>query len=239
MKNIIIIMFLLLIANIFYGQCTSEAHSNNINDAWLSCEKSDNPNPAREESHWILYDLGYIYSIGTTKFWNYNVAGETEKGMKNITIDYSLNGTTWTEAATFELSEALGNNNYEGVSGPDLNKLNARYILISATDTWGNGDCAGLSEVRFDVDGTVTQFGVFKQNESVNLFPNPANDQLSIDIDFPVKEIIVVNASGHEIMRANKAAAIDISFLSDGLYFLKIINDKNEMMMERFVKQQF
>ena len=121
MKNIIITTCLLFWSNIFYAQCGSKAHTNNKNGAWLSCEKSVNPNPGRADSHWVLYNLGYVYSIGATRFWNYNVSGKTEKGMKNIAMDYSENGTTWHEAATFQSNQAPGNNNYTGEDGPYLN----------------------------------------------------------------------------------------------------------------------
>ncbi|MEO1257526.1 MAG: T9SS type A sorting domain-containing protein [Bacteroidota bacterium] len=238
MKNIFTIISLVFLANNFYAQCVSEAHSNNKNDAWLSCEKRASPNPDRASSHWVLYDLGYVYSIGATKIWNYNVLGETDRGMKNIFIDYSVNGTSWNEATAFQLDEALGNNNYVGQDGPYLNQINARYILITAMDTWGNNGCAGLSEVRFDLEGTVAVESVFKERPAVKLFPIPASDQLNVNADFLIAEIIIVNASGHEIMRSKKIDKIDISYLNDGMYFLKIINENNEVTTERFVKQR-
>ncbi len=171
-------------------ECNDDTHSINIQDSWLSCEIAASPNANRPDSHWIMYDFGYVYSIGTTQFWNYNVAGETGKGLKNIIIDYSLDGITWMEAATFQLGVASGLNTYIGEAGPDLNDIDARYILITIVDIWGNGSCAGLSEVRFDIgettdtpqkiidakvllEGAYLQNGMMKTNlQASNLLPN-------------------------------------------------------------------
>lgn len=130
--------------------CYQNSHSNSQDDAWLSCSISANPNNLRANGHWILYDLGFTYSITTTHFWNYNVNGQSGYGMKDIYIDYSLNGNNWNNAANFQLSQANANNNYLGEIGPDLGGINARYILITAANNWG-GSCTGLSEVRFNL----------------------------------------------------------------------------------------
>lgn len=139
------------------AQCANENHSTHPQDSWLSCSSSTNPNPDRGNSHWLRYDLGYIYHLTSTQFWNYNVADATNKGFKNIAIDYSTDGITWSNATTFELAQAPGTNDYTGVAGPDLSGLAARYILLTALDTWGNS-CAGLSEVKFDVDNSLDIF---------------------------------------------------------------------------------
>ena len=238
MKNITTTIILIFIAHIFYGQCSSEAHSNNKQDAWLSCKKKTSPNPVRGNSHWILYDLGYVYRLGATKFWNYNVEGETENGIKNFIIDYSLDGTSWMEAASHQLNQATGDNSYIGENGPDLSQINARYILITAVDTWNNGSCAGLSEVRFDVGDMVLSDVVFAQNTSVKLFPNPANQQLNIKTDFLIRELIIVNQTGHELARSKGISSLDISYLTDGIYFLKIIGEGKKVTTEKFIKQK-
>ena len=122
---------LLLGNQILQAQCSNtDATSNNSSDAWLSCETSPNPNTVRGTRHWLQYDLGYVYGLGTTTFWNYNVENETGKGFRQVAIDYSLDGNTWTEAGEFQLEEASGTQNYGGVSGLDLSGINARYLLI-------------------------------------------------------------------------------------------------------------
>jgi len=142
----------LLITNYTWAQqdCYDNTHSVVVNDSWLSCNNSVSPNVARGNGHWIMYDLGYTYNLTTTHFWNYNVPGQVGQGIRDCIIDYSLDGNSWLNAASFELPIASGNTNYIGVSGPDLGGINARYVLLTANTTWGS-NCAGLSEVRFDL----------------------------------------------------------------------------------------
>lgn len=148
MKVILIIFSLFFTIHLIAQNCNDDTHSTNPTDSWLSCTVSANPNGARGNSHWILYDLGTSYTINNTHMWNYNVTGQTNKGMMDIAIDYSSNGTTWSQATTFQLPQAPGNSSYTGVPGPDLNGITARYILITALSTHGH-TCAGISEVKF------------------------------------------------------------------------------------------
>ena len=157
MKNYIITPWVcmllpcLIVSNFMYGQCNTANYSTNEKDSWLSCEKSLNPNSRRGNSHWLQYDLGYVYKLGSSKFWNYNGTNLTGRGFKQVAIDYSSDGIRWTEAGTFQLPEANGETNYEGVAGLDLSEISARYILITALTNWDGGSCAGLSEVKFNV----------------------------------------------------------------------------------------
>lgn len=110
-----------------------------------------------------MYDLGYIYQIKDTKIWNYNTAGATADGFRNTNIDYSLDGINWTTASTITLPQASGNPNYTGYMTNALSGIQARYVLFTANNTWGTGACAGLSEVRFEVEAISLSVKAFLQ----------------------------------------------------------------------------
>ena len=135
-----------------YESCAATKNLvNNAESSWVSCNTSANPNTARSTlTKWIKYDFGDIYKFQGTRVWNYNVLNETNKGFKNVTVDYSTDGITWQALGTSYLwQQAPGTSDYSGFSGPNMNDLKARYILISAIDTWGN-TCAGFSKITFD-----------------------------------------------------------------------------------------
>ncbi len=236
MRSLIVALSILFCLSANAQDCNDSNHSVNINDSWTSCEMAPSPNPLRGTSHWVMYDLGYVYSLGATHFWNYNVQGETANGMKNIAIDLSLNGNDWTEAGSFLLSEATGNPGYEGEEGLNLGEADARYVLLTAIDTW-SGDCAGLSEVKFDIEGMVSAKDIENQQNAIRIFPNPTTHSISIDTDFDSRELIITNAMGQEVARMPFARHLDISYLADGIYFLTSVNQTNESSTTKFIVQ--
>jgi len=127
----------------------TDQHSTNPKDSWLSCETSANPNPNNGIGHWIQYDLGQVYILNETHIWNYNVATQTGKGFKNVSIEYSLNGTSWTSLGNYTWAQAAGNSDYAGFEGPSFSGVTARYVLITALDNWDNGNCSGISKITF------------------------------------------------------------------------------------------
>lgn len=219
-------------------ECNTEEHSVNINDSWLSCEHADSPNPVRARSHWMMYDLGHIYSLGQIHFWNYNVSGATNQGMRNLTIDYSLDGQTWEHLADFQLEEASGSADYTGQAGPSFDDIDARYILITAVDTWG-GACAGLSETKIDIQGTITAIDEeLTAGHTLNVYPNPVANQLRLQTNFDYKKLSLYNLNSHEVIKLAKSDVIDISSLPNGVYFLKLVSTNKEVLTKKVVIQR-
>jgi len=305
------------------AQCNSTTYSTNEKDSWLSCQTSINPNSQRGTSHWLQYDLGYVYQMGATQFWNYNVTNLTGRGFKEIAIDYSLDGSTWHAAGTFQLPEATGIANYTGNTGLDLTGISTRFILLTAISNWNDGNCAGLSEVRFEVSKSSANCGNFivtqnisgnsirkgtyyadnpiesdagisldsvvtfqsgtlitlkdgffaeqgsqftakiatceqfsneeklesrtvelvrieEERPSLTLFPNPTTNVLNIVIDqTTIQELMIINASGHELLRRNGAqnlSQIDVSILPTGIYMLSVLTKDEQIITKRFIK---
>ncbi|RYU93098.1 PA14 domain-containing protein [Emticicia agri] len=137
-----------------YDSCSPTDNLTTLADAaWVSCGTlKPNPNPARAANkNWIMYDFSERYKFLDSRVWNFNVTGETNKGFKSVTVDYSLDGTTWQAlGATYTWPQAPGNADYAGFIGPNFNEIKARYILISAVNNWGNATCSGFSKITFN-----------------------------------------------------------------------------------------
>jgi len=125
----------------------SSSLDNKSRSSWVSCERTANPNSTRGEGHWIMYDLGDRHELHQSQVWNYNKAGEVGKGMSSVAIDYSLDGSTWSEFGTYNWALAPGTGNYGGFNGPNFQGLYARYILISSLDA--GSSCKGLGKLAF------------------------------------------------------------------------------------------
>lgn len=131
-----------LLPGLSYSQCAT--------DAWLSCDTAANPHPARQAGHWIMYDFGYVYALGQSQVWNYNDLLNHDNGLRDIVIDYSLDGVNWQEWGTWTLQEATGLPDYGGQNGPHFSGIEARYLLITGLSNWG-GACYGMAELKIEL----------------------------------------------------------------------------------------
>jgi len=130
-----------------YAKCDiTDNIDNNPENNWLSCTTIANPNNNYGDSHWIMYEMGQRHELYQTHFWNYNVAGETNKGFQSVAIDYSVDGTTWSNYGNYTWPLATGEGAYAGFAGPDLMGTYAQYILITSLDA---GECRGLGKSSF------------------------------------------------------------------------------------------
>jgi len=178
MKKILLLFTLVVFTYAYmHAQCAPDRHNTTWFDGWLSCSTSANPNPARGESHWILYNFHYAYELKQMHIWNTNTPEYLTSGMKDIVIDISNDGVNWTEVGQFEVPMATGTATYEGVEGPDLEGMQAQYLLITGLSNYG-GTCFGLSEVRVHITDVVIDIDepVEAGCLSANVFPNPFND---------------------------------------------------------------
>ncbi len=166
------------------GQAYPDRHSTSYTDSWVSCQQTTSPNDKREDGHWIMYDLGDQYSLHGSTLWNYNVPDTTNRGVKDIVIDYSNNATDWTELAEFTAVEAPGSAFYQGDEGPDFDGVIARYVLVSILNNHGAATCVGMSEFR--INATITTSTNIPDNDlDINLLaqPNPASAFTIISIN--------------------------------------------------------
>lgn len=143
-------IFLLILSFSFvvvHGQIFPERHTTNAHDAWLSCDPSANPNAIRGTTHWIMYEFASNINIYDLTVWNMNHPDRLKDGLKDVIIDYSTDGANWTTIDTFTFPKANASGFYEGFTGPDLQGVTAKYLLLTPINNHG-GACYGLSEIK-------------------------------------------------------------------------------------------
>lgn len=186
MKNIFLPIAILLMA-FQYGktQCYPDRHSTNFFDGWISCDVAISPNPLRGKSHFIMYDYGKIYKLGQMQIWNTNDPAHLDWGMRDVAIDYSLDGENWIEAGVFTFGQASGLSTYEGEQGPHLSNIEAQYLLITGLNNYG-GDCYGFSEVKISAEEVIisdVEDPIQLQCVAVSIYPNPFADKVTLVLD--------------------------------------------------------
>lgn len=230
-----------------FAQCYPDRHSTNWFDGWVSCETAPNPNPERGPSHWIMYDFGKEYALGQMHVWNFNDPAYLDRGLQDVEIDISSDGITWQYTGNFTFAQANGKNVYEGFAGPDLQNVQASYLLITAVNNYGD-DCYGLGEIRIaaeDVMNTATEMTEAIACLTIEAFPNPfrKNNRIKVKLNCPGElRYAVVDIMGHIIESGNHFAESGIVFLKlhqtdwpTGNYMLKVWHD-NEYVQQKLVK---
>lgn len=227
-KYISTLLFCVFFSVTSWTQCYDELHTPFEQDSWLSCQTAANPNPERPNSHWIMYDLGWEYVLDSTHIWNRNAWGQSGLGVKDLAIDYSLNGTNWTALGTFEIERASASIKYEGVKGPNFNQTPVRYVLLTALNNWNGSGCVGFSEIKFHLDQTTSVDPDLEvANLSVVVSPNPVVVEVQLSFKAPQvpDRLVLYDLAGRQIEeRTNlnsKNITLDMSDLAGGIYFAK------------------
>lgn len=123
----------------------ADRHSSDMNHMWLAASGQSQP-------AWIQYEFDKVYCLREMWVWNYNQIVETIVGfgLKDVLIEYSTDGATWTPLAeNTEFARAPGMANYAHNTTVAFGDIPVKYVRIAAKTSWGGGNQYGLSEVRF------------------------------------------------------------------------------------------
>ncbi|NBR13218.1 MAG: T9SS C-terminal target domain-containing protein, partial [Crocinitomicaceae bacterium] len=86
---------------------------------------------------------------------------------------------------------------------------------------------------------TISTIGISELSASFNLFPNPANDLLTIEGTELMENVAILDISGKVLFSSTNASVIhnlNIESLSRGMYLVRFIAN-NETYTKQFVKQ--
>jgi regulation of enolase protein 1 (concanavalin A-like superfamily) len=124
---------------------TNGLHSTANAAMWLSSVSG--PQPA-----WIQYAFDGVYKLYEMRVWNYNVVFEPVLGFgfKDVKIEYSTDGTTWTLLKETQFARAPGLDSYAAGTTVDFAGAAAKFVRLTAKSNWGGlVPQFGLSEVQF------------------------------------------------------------------------------------------
>ncbi|MCK4417758.1 MAG: discoidin domain-containing protein, partial [Candidatus Latescibacteria bacterium] len=149
------------------GLDENDLHSAEQTDMWLSSITGPQPT-------WIQYEFDKVYKLHQMLVWNHNSLFEpmTGFGLKDATIEYSVDGSDYTQLdTTHEFARAPGAAGYASNTTVDFG-VAAKYVKITANSNWGGIVTQyGLSEVRF------SYIPVWARE------PDPASGTTDMDVD--------------------------------------------------------
>jgi len=126
------------------GLNASDQHSVELTQMWMSNEESPK---------WIQYEFDKVYKLDELWVWNANqiIEGFVGFGAKDVTIEYSVDGQTWTTLEGVpEFARASGTATYAANTFVDFGGVEAKYVKLTINSNWGGiAQQTSLSEVRF------------------------------------------------------------------------------------------
>jgi hypothetical protein len=120
-------------------------HGTSDKTMWLSAKGAPQPT-------WIQYEFDRVYKLYEMWVWNYNISIESVlgAGFKDVSVEYSTNGTDWTSLGDFEFAQAASAEGYAHNTTVDFRGVAAKYVKLTPTSNWyGITVQYGLSEVKF------------------------------------------------------------------------------------------
>lgn len=124
---------------------TNGLHSTANTAVWVSDKTGPQPT-------WIQYAFDRVYKLYEMRVWNYNGAFEPVLGFgfKDVAIEYSIDGTTWTLLTETQFARAPGQDSYAANTTVSLGGMVAKFVRLTAKNNWGGvAPQFGLSEVQF------------------------------------------------------------------------------------------
>ncbi|OHB62090.1 MAG: hypothetical protein A2Y76_00720 [Planctomycetes bacterium RBG_13_60_9] len=125
------------------GLNADDQHSTASADMWLSGPGSP---------QWIQYAFDKVYKLDKMWVWNSNQTLESLFGFgaKDVLVQYSSDGTTWTDLGNLIFNQAPGSADYVADIDVDFGGVPAKYVKLTISSNWGEiFQQYSLSEVRF------------------------------------------------------------------------------------------
>ena len=123
---------------------------------WM-CEAWDDgsQNPAGiSQGAWIKYDFNVACQLDSMDIWNYNQLNCTYRGMKWVSVHYSIDGVNWTKLGDYQIPIATGTYYARANVEIDFNNVWVKEVVITAHSSDGSYGSPqygyGLSEVQFN-----------------------------------------------------------------------------------------
>jgi Concanavalin A-like lectin/glucanases superfamily len=179
------------------GLNDSDQHSVEADDMWLG--------NAAAEPVWLLYEFDNVYKLHEMLVWNYNVMFEPVLGfgVKDVTVEYSVDGADWTVLGDVELAQATARADYVANTAVDMGGVAAKSVRITVNSNFGGLPQYGLSEVRF------LSIPVLPRE------PQPAAGAMDVGVDSTLAWRAGREAVTHDVYFGTDAEALSLAASTD------------------------
>jgi len=159
----------------------------------------------------------------------------------NSTISV-LNGTLQMEATILPSNATDGSYTWTVINVTGTATIDANGVLSAST----NGTVAVTATAN---DGSgVTGSAVITishqsagikvlEKQSITVFPNPTSGQVTFKANEKIRNIVLLNTSGQKVTEYQNVNTINISNVTQGVYFVKIITEGGSFSIQKLIKK--
>ncbi|MBL4668625.1 MAG: T9SS type A sorting domain-containing protein [Flavobacteriales bacterium] len=101
--------------------------------------------------------------------------------------------------------------------------------------TFSSDNCFSDTIVQ-NVNVIISGIDAINTQKEISIYPNPATDFIQLKTNLKYTSILIMDVTGETIIRSNYKTSIDISNLTKGIYFVKIMGEKKPVI-KKFVKE--
>ena len=187
------------------GLNENDEHSIDSDDMWLG-------SPPAGESLFIQYEFDAVLKLHQMLVWNYNVQFELMLGfgLKEVTVEYSENGTDWSVLGDVQLNQATAQATYTANTTIDFGGVAAKYVRLIVNSGYGVLGQYGLSEVRFlYIPVTARE-------------PEPGDAAVDVSVDTVLDWRAGREAASHEV-----SLSVDEAAVADGTALAGVVTDSS------------
>ncbi len=188
---------------------------------------------------WILNGVnGSILDSNENALLKYNIASDYSTGILDSVVsqvsiyDYNIN-------TKYTLFPLIDNPIYSG----EYINANANNLIEKIVD-YGSSRVFDIeNHYVFHYSGIPAGYQELSNDNTSNLYPNPANDHITIELEKRIDncEINIYNVLGQIIMQekldGNMKYSFDISSFNSGVYFYAIVSKGKVLDSNKFIKQ--
>ena len=191
------------------------------------------------------------YTISDTDFKTYDFDLSTwDNGYQFPELNFAVKDT-WLATSTYLKDDIVisSNSTYKNLTG--VNTANTPKADIAATTLAGTSanwllvgtegallDLTGfvyVDSIVFDNTLSTADFG--NANNTISLFPNPANDVLNISSSNSITNIEVYDMQGRNVASIHNASNVNVAALGKGAYIVKVVQENGSVIAKQFIKE--
>lgn len=118
----------------------------------------------------------------------------------------------------------------------DVSEVNKIKVMLFQLGKIGTGHKVSIDDIEMEIDEvtTLSAASLDMISENVEVYPNPATSILNYTKE-KISSIEIINIAGQTIKNENATGSVDVSKLTNGVYFLRLHKTDGNTAFKKFV----